>query len=163
MDSPLILDVRRSAEDSFASGLYCAESVVLAVADALGVDSELLPRAATAFCSGMSRSCGTCGALTGAVMGVSLAFGRSAPGQPVQPAYAAAQRLIREFEREFGARDCHVLLGCDLDTPAGQAAFREQKLGERCAKFTGKAAELAARIIAESAEPAALKPPSSAR
>lgn len=149
MESQFVSEVRKSAEDSFASGLYCAESVVLALADAQGVESELLPRAATAFCSGMSRTCGTCGALTGAIMGVSLALGRSEAGRPVQPAYTATQRLIREFEDEFGARDCHVLLGCDLGTPEGQTAFREKRLGERCAKYTGKAAEIAARIIFE--------------
>lgn len=152
MESQFVLDVRRSAEDSFASGLYCAESVVLALADAQGIESALLPRLATAFCSGMGRMCGTCGALTGALMGVSLALGRSAAGQPVQPSYLAAQRLIQEFEREFGARDCHVLLGCDLNTPEGQALFRDNRLGERCAKYTGKAAEIAAHIISEIAQ-----------
>jgi hypothetical protein len=67
----------------------------------------------------------------------------------VQPAYTAAERLIREFEQEFGARDCHALLGCDLGTPEGQAAFRENRLGERCVRYTGKAAEIAARLIVE--------------
>lgn len=154
MESQFAFEVGRSAEDSFSSGLYCAESVVLALAEAQGIESDLLPRAATAFCSGMSRMCGTCGALTGAIMGLGLAFGRAGAGQPVQPAYAATQRLIREFEQAFGARDCHVLLGCDLNTPEGQAAFRDRRLGERCARFTGKAAEIAARIIAEGrAEP----------
>lgn len=149
MESQFVLNVRRSAEDSFASGLYCAESVVLAFADALGVESELLPKVATAFCSGMGRMCGTCGALTGAIMGVGLALGRSEVSQSVQPSYTATQRLIREFEREFGSRDCHVLLGCDLNTPEGQATFRENRLGELCAKFTGKSAEIAARIVTE--------------
>ncbi|HXU92461.1 MAG TPA: C-GCAxxG-C-C family protein [Gallionella sp.] len=150
MESQFVSEVRKSAEDSFASGLYCAESVVLALAKAQGVESELLPRIATAFCSGMSRTCGTCGALTGAIMGVSLAFGRSEASQAVQPSYVATQRLVREFEQEFGARDCHALLGCDLGTPEGQAAFRENRLGERCAKYAGKAAEIAARLIAGS-------------
>jgi len=154
VESQFVLNVRRSAEDSFASGFYCAESVVLAVADELGVESELLPKVATAFCSGMGRMCGTCGALTGAIMGVGLALGRSEASESVQPSYAATQRLIREFEQEFGARDCHVLLGCDLNTPEGQATFRETRLGERCAKYTGKAAEIAARIISEMANPA---------
>jgi C_GCAxxG_C_C family probable redox protein len=154
VESEFVSNVRRSAETSFAAGLYCAESVVLALAEAQGVESELLPKVATAFCSGMARTCGTCGALTGAIMGVSLALGRSAASEPVQPSYAATQRLIREFEQEFGARDCHVLLGCDLATPEGQAVFREKKLGEHCAKYTGKAAEIAARIVAEMANPA---------
>jgi C_GCAxxG_C_C family probable redox protein len=153
MESPFVLNVRRSAEDSFASGLYCAESVVLALADEMGIESELLPKAATAFCSGMGRMCGTCGALSGAIMGIGLALGRTDASESVQPSYAGTQRLIREFEQEFGARDCHVLLGCDLDTPEGQALFKEKKLGEHCAKFTGKAAEIAARIVEEMASP----------
>jgi C_GCAxxG_C_C family probable redox protein len=150
MESQFVVDVRRSAEDSFASGLYCAESVVLAIADELGVDSELLPQAATAFCSGMGRMCGTCGALSGALMGIGLAFGRSDASESVQPAYAAAQRVIREFEKEFGSRDCQTLLsGCDLNTPEGQTMFKEQGLGKRCLQYTGEAAEIAARVIAQ--------------
>jgi C_GCAxxG_C_C family probable redox protein len=144
-----IANVRKSAEEYFASGLYCAESVVFALAKAQGIESEILPKIATAFCSGMSRTCGTCGALTGAMMGVSLALGRSKADDSVEPAYAATQNLIKEFEREFGACECHVLLGCDLNTPEGQELFREEGLSAQCTKFTGKAAEIAARIISK--------------
>ncbi len=154
MESEFVLKVRRSAEEHFASGLYCAESVVLALAQAQGLESPLLPRVASAFCSGMGRMRGPCGALSGAIMGVSLKLGRSEASQSVGPAYMATQRLIREFEQEFGARDCHVLLGCDLNTPEGQATFRENRLSERCLKYTGKAAEIAARIVSEFADPA---------
>ena len=143
-------NARKTAEDAFASGLYCAESVVLALAKAQGIESDLLPKAATAFCSGMSRTCGTCGALTGAIMGVGLALGRSGAGDSVEPSYAATRKLIEKFEQEFGATECDVLLGCDLNTPEGQEMFRENKLGEHCAQFTGKAAEIAARIISTS-------------
>jgi C_GCAxxG_C_C family probable redox protein len=150
MESMSITEVRKSAEESFSSGLYCAESVVLAIAKAQGVKSELLPKIATAFCSGMARSCSTCGALTGAVMGVSLVLGRSAPNESVEPAYSAAQQVIRGFEKEFGNRDCLALLeGCDLNTPEGQNTYREKKLGERCLQFVGKAAEMAVQAISE--------------
>jgi C_GCAxxG_C_C family probable redox protein len=153
VESQFVSRVRKSADESFASGLYCAESVVLALAKAQGIESDLLPKVATAFCSGMARTCGTCGALTGAIMGVSLALGRSDARESVQPSYTATQRLIRQFEQEFGARDCHVLLGCDLATSEGQAMFRERKLGEHCAEYTGKAAEMAACIVEEMANP----------
>jgi C_GCAxxG_C_C family probable redox protein len=149
MQQQSVAQVRRSAQESFAAGLYCAESVVLSLARAQGIESDLLPRVATAFCGGMSRTCGTCGALTGAVMGIGLALGRSRPGESVQPAYEATQRLVAEFEQEFGARDCHVLLGCDLGTPEGQAMFREDGLAELCVAYTGRAAEIAARILAQ--------------
>lgn len=157
MASDTVAVVRESAATAFASGLYCAESVLVAVARAQGVESELLPRIATAFCSGMARTCGTCGALTGGIMGLSLALGRSRPEESVAPAYVATQRLIREFEREFGARDCDQLLGCDLGTEAGRATFRERQLGRQCAAYTEKAAELAASILAESAPEAGEK------
>lgn len=148
MESAAIAQVRKSAEESFASGLYCAESVVLAIAKAEGIASDLLPKIATGFCSGMARSYGICGALTGAMMGVSLVLGRSTSNEPVQPAYTATQRLIQAFEKEFGSRDCHALLGgCDLNTSEGQAMFKDQNLRHRCQEFTGKAAELAARIL----------------
>jgi len=144
-------EIRKSAEDSFASGLYCAESVVLSLARAQGIESDLLTRMATGFCGGMARTCGTCGALTGAIMGLGISLGRSQPDGSVKDAYAATQRLIREFEQAFGARDCHVLLGCDLGTPEGQAQFRERQLAERCIGYTGKAAEIAATILQERA------------
>ena len=76
-------------------------------------------------------------------------LGRSRPGESVQPAYEATQRLVAEFEQEFGARDCQVLLGCDLGTPEGQAMFREDGLAELCVAYTGRAAEIAARILAQ--------------
>lgn len=150
MEATAIPEVRKSAEESFASGLLCAESVVLAIAKAHGVESDVLPKVATAFCSGMSRSSGTCGALTGAIMGVGLALGRSTSKDSVQPSYTATQQLIQTFEQEFGSRGCKELLGgCDLNTTEGQAAFKEQKLIKRCSEFTGRAAEMAARVIVE--------------
>lgn len=139
--------VRQTAEEAFSSGLYCAECVVHALAKAQGIESDVLPRMATGFCSGMARTCGPCGALTGAVMGVGLSLGRNSSGETVQAAYAVTQKLIQEFESEFGARNCDDLLGCDLATPEGQARFKEEKLHERCRLYTGRAAEIAAHLI----------------
>lgn len=147
MKSEFVVNVRKSAEESFSSGLFCAESVVLAIAKSQGIESDLLPKIATAFCSGMSRTCGHCGALTGAVMGISLVMGRERSTDSVQDSYLPAQKLVREFEEAFGSRNCNDLLGCDLGTPEGQAAFRERKLHERCLQYTVKAAEIAARLI----------------
>lgn len=149
MNNQFVVEARKPAEEAFASGLYCAESVVVALANAQGIESGLLTKAATGFCSGMARTCGTCGALTGAIMGLGLTFGRTKAGESVAHVYEATQRLVREFEISFGARDCHVLLGCNLNTPEGQATFREKRLGLRCAEYTGKAAEIAATILDE--------------
>ena len=151
MEPSAFLEVRTAAEEAFASGYYCAESVVLAVARFQGVESDLPVRMVTALCSGQARTCGPCGALTGAILAVSLVLGRTAKTDSVEPAYAATRRLVDEFEREFGGRDCQTLLdGCDLGTPEGQAMFKERGFVRRCTRFTGKAAQMAARIIADS-------------
>lgn len=140
-------EVRINAENYFNNGLMCAESVVLALTQAHGIESDLLPKAATAFCGGMSRTCGTCGALSGAVMGISAILGREGAGKPYDDAYQAAGTVIRKFEEEFGSRNCHELLGCDLGTPEGQAAFKNEGLRSRCNLYTARAAELAEEIL----------------
>jgi len=149
MESEFTSQIRESAEKSFASGLFCAESVLLALAKAYGFESDLLPKMASGFCGGMARTCGTCGAVTGAIMGMGLTLGRSHSDESMSPVYEATQRLIAKFEQEFGSRDCHELLGCDLGTPDGQVTFRENNLRERCIRYTGGAASIAANIMSE--------------
>lgn len=141
-------EVRNLAMESFDSGLHCAEAVVSALAKAQGIDSELVPRMATAFCGGMSLTCGTCGALTGAVMGLSLSLGRGSARESAATAYTAAGQLVRAFENEFGSRDCDRLLGCDISTAAGQATFAKEQLFTRCERYTARAAEIAATLLA---------------
>ncbi|MGE5545682.1 MAG: C-GCAxxG-C-C family protein [Solirubrobacterales bacterium] len=136
-----------AAAAHFQGGLYCAESVLLALADHLGVNSDALPAIATGFCGGMSRTRGPCGALTGAVMGLGLAYGRDRGDQGVDQNYRAVQALARLFEGEFGAIGCVDLLGCDLGTEEGREKFRSEGLSARCLGFTRRAAEIAAELI----------------
>ena len=83
----------RASRGHFESGYYCAESVLLSVAEYKGVRSDLIPKIATGFCSGISRSSGMCGAVGGAVMAVSLFTGRQSPGESVGPCYDAVGEL----------------------------------------------------------------------
>ena len=139
--------IRELAENNFNNGLLCAESVVSAIAEYQNIDNILIPKMATAFCSGMGRTCGTCGALSGAILGLSLGLGRETTADSIEPAYDATTKLVTEFEREFGAKDCHKLLGCDIGTPEGKLIFESQNLRERCVEFTGKATEIAVKIL----------------
>ena len=111
--------IGKLAESHFENGLLCAESVVSAIAEHQGIDGKLASKMATGFCSGMARTCGPCGALSGAVMGGSLALGRDSKNDTVAETYEATQELIKLFENEFGAKDCHKLLGCDIGTEMG--------------------------------------------
>lgn len=139
----------------FAEGHYCAEAVLMAGAKHLGIQSEMMPAIATGFCSGLARTSGLCGALSGGVMVLGLAYGRERAGESVEQSYAATRMLLDAFRAEFGATGCSELLGCDLGTPEGQLDFRERRLGERCLRYTAAAARLAAELADD---PGRIKP-----
>jgi len=141
----------RLAEAHFDNGLLCAESVVSAIAEYQGVDDQLAVKMATGFCRGMARTCGPCGALSGAVMGISLVLGRESKNDTVSTTYEATQELVEKFESEFGAKDCHKLLGCDIGTEEGMAYFRSHNLRSNCSKYTQKAAKMAVQILSKDA------------
>jgi hypothetical protein len=52
----------------------------MALAECMGVESGLIAKIATTFGAGMSREGEVCGALSGAVMGLGLRYGRNVPG-----------------------------------------------------------------------------------
>ena len=136
------------AEALFDSGLFCAEAVLLAMARRLGVESPLIPNIATGLCSGMARSGQTCGALSGAVLGLSLVGGRDNPDALAGEAYGLVRPLVMQFEKRFGCTTCSELLGCDLATPEGQRIFRMDRLGTtHCRVYTGAAFAMAMDIL----------------
>lgn len=138
---------RERCEALYNDGFYCAECVVQAVADHYSLESELLPRLATGFCSGMARTGGTCGAVTGGVLALSLFLGRATAEQPVEANYALVQAFVDGFRQEFGTLNCSDLLGCDLGADAGQQQFQDQDLQQRCRSYSGYAAETVSRLL----------------
>jgi C_GCAxxG_C_C family probable redox protein len=133
----------------FRSGFFCAESVLQAIAESQGIQSDLIPRIATGFCSGISRTGGMCGAVSGGIMGIGLVAGRDSPAESVEPAYTLVQKLINAFEERYGSVNCRQLIGCDLATEAGQQYFMENHLMEHCLQYAEDATSMAVSLIAE--------------
>jgi C_GCAxxG_C_C family probable redox protein len=131
----------------FESGYYCAESVLLTIAEEKGIQSELIPKIATGFCTGLSRTCGMCGAVSGAVMGINLLTGRSSPDESLEENHALVQSLIARFQNHFGSIDCRDLIGCDLSTGDGQAFFDQNDLFELCKKYVEEATTVALSLL----------------
>jgi C_GCAxxG_C_C family probable redox protein len=131
----------------FDGGLFCAESVVAALAPRAGVNPDLVTPMATGFCSGVGRTGGMCGAVSGAIMAIGLATGRTTPAGKVERSYDPVNALLNRFVAEFGSTNCAELLGCHIGTPDGMQAFRDRKLVERCRAYTKRAAELAAPLM----------------
>lgn len=134
--------------------LLCAESVLRALAEALGVASPLIPRMATGFCSGLSRSCSHCGVYSAGVLSLGLALGRDSELDDLDRTYAPVQDYREFFLARFGSLDCRELTGCDLGDPAGLLSYREQGLKHSvCARLLDEgAAELVRIISANSAQ-----------
>ena len=114
----------------------------MAVAKSQSIESDILPKIATGFCSGLARTGGICGALSGAIMGLNLMTGRSEPGAPVDENYALVNKLIDQFEEKFGSTNCKELTGVDLGTPEGQIVFREKNRFEQCLDYAEEATRM---------------------
>ena len=143
----MIESIAQRSAALFDSGLYCAESVLQAIAESRDVDCQLIPKIATGFCSGVARSCGMCGALSGAILAIGLAMGRTSADEPIDPAYQAVRLVVNGFELEFGSSNCQSLLGCDLGTEEGQRRFQQQALRIRCREYVSRATALALAAI----------------
>jgi C_GCAxxG_C_C family probable redox protein len=120
----------------------------LAVAESQGIESDLLPRIATGFCSGLARTGGICGALTGGIMALNLLTGRSEPGAPIDENYALVGELIEQYEEKFGSTNCKELTGVDLGTEEGRVKFREKNQITNCLNY----AEEVTRMVLSLAE-----------
>jgi C_GCAxxG_C_C family probable redox protein len=143
----MIDEVAQRSGELFDTGFYCAESVLLAIAESKGIQSDLIPKIATGFCSGISRTCGICGAISGAIMGISLFTGRKSPTQPVVEAYGTVRQLLDMFESKFGSTNCKDLIGCDLGTEEGQEHFKESNLSQQCKSYTEEATKMALILL----------------
>jgi C_GCAxxG_C_C family probable redox protein len=133
----------------FSSGFYCAESVLTAIAESRNIQSDLIPRIATGFCSGMARTGGQCGAVSGAIMALSLFTGRQSPTESVDANYAVVRELMAQFAERFGSTNCGALLGCDLGTAEGLQTFRANQLIERCYDYAEGATRIALALLEE--------------
>lgn len=137
---------RRSAV-LFDSGFFCAESVLLAIAEAQDIECNLIPKIATGFGSGVARSCGMCGAVSGAILAIGLVMGRATAVESVNGTYKAVRIVLDRFESEFGSSNCQSLLGCNLGTEEGQRFFHEEALHATCRTYVARATQLALESI----------------
>ena len=106
-----------------------------------------MPRIATGFCSGVARTSGHCGAISGAIMGLGLATGRDSPEESIEETFALVRELVQRFEDKFGSRNCHQLTGCDLSTPEGQERFKANNVIDRCYQYAEEATRIALQLL----------------
>lgn len=125
----------------FVGGLYCSEAILRAFNEeyALGLDPAAYT-IATAFGAGIGASKCACGAVTGGVLALSLALGRTSPDESEAAAFETSAELHDRWRAEEGVLCCRVLT---KDVEWGSAEH-----GALCTEKVRLAARLTDEILA---------------
>lgn len=141
------------AREWFRQGANCAQAVVLAFEDEVGIDAKTLARMASGFGAGMGRLREVCGAVSGMVLTANLLWGSSEipdkEGREAQ--YARIQTLVERFREETGSIVCRELLG--LEKKPQESSFGEVRLEtfpkRPCVEMTALAAKILETCLRE--------------
>ncbi len=138
------------AEQYAEKGFLCSEAVLLALSEVQNITSEIIPCIATGFGAGISRHGEVCGALSGAVMGLGLRFGRSQVSETPQDSspYQFGQTMVNLFASRFGNIRCRDILDLDISSDEGRRKYRELNLWDsKCRELIRIATELAYDLL----------------
>ncbi len=117
----------------FIEGYNCSEAVLVTLADYLKIRSEIIPAAATGFGGGVGRCGDLCGAVSGGVMGLGLAVGRTDPkdGTKKMEAVKISEQLLARFQKRWNSVLCRELIGFVLKEPGMQERYTAEKVREK--------------------------------
>lgn len=103
----------KQAKELFLNGYNCAQAVICAFAEEIGLDEYTLRRLGSSFGGGMGRLREVCGAVSGMFVVLGLLCGYEEVGDHEAKAahYEKVQELARRFEAENGSIICRELLG----------------------------------------------------
>jgi len=130
------------------TGFNCAQSVVAVFAEKYGLDEKTALKLASGFGGGV-RTGDVCGAVSGGVMAIGLAYGQSEKSDMKAKidCYDRASDFIKQFRAANGSHICRDLLGCDVGTPEGKAYFNEHDLMKTvCTKMVASAVEILEKL-----------------
>lgn len=129
-------------------GFLCVEAVFKTLADMHGTDSDLIPRVASGLAAGIARTSHICGALTGAILGLGLWFGRNEPVETDRKPYWYSRRFICSWIELYPKTNCTSLLGVDLDDPEGMEQFTSEEMWDKkCKEYIRNAVGLAYDLL----------------
>jgi C_GCAxxG_C_C family probable redox protein len=128
-----------------ARKMNCAQCVLTALSDDLGLDHNIALKLAMGFGGGMGQTGKSCGAVTGAYMAIGLKQNLNSTNfaEVRDKTYAQVKDFTREFLKLHGTTNCTELLGYDLSQPEQLAAAREKGLfTTKCPIFVRDAVEI---------------------
>lgn len=150
-----ISDREKQAVRNFAAGCNCAQSVVLAYADVLGLTPEQAAMASVGFGGGIGRLRDNCGAFSAAVMLCGAIEGPEGATKAHRPqTYARVQEVARRFREKNGSLNCAELLGrpAGPEAPVPDERTKDYYRARPCAKIIRRACQIIDEMLAEGRE-----------
>ena len=134
------------AANNFREGYNCAQSVLLAFANKVGLKEDEALKLASSFGGGMGRLREVCGAVSAMFMIAGILKGYTEPNNDIVKAnhYKLIQDLAAEFKLKHGTIICRELLGLDGTefSPIPSARTKEYYKERPCEEFIKCAAEI---------------------
>ncbi|MBT3285633.1 C_GCAxxG_C_C family protein [Candidatus Bathyarchaeota archaeon] len=129
-------------------GFLCVEAVFRTLADMHDTDSDLIPKVASGLAAGIARTSHICGAVSGAILGLGLWFGRNEPVEGDRKPYWYSRRFICSWLDLYPETTCTLLLEVDLDNPEGMATFEAENMwAKKCKEYIRDAVGLAYDLL----------------
>lgn len=135
------------ALQAFSDGANCAQAILLAFRDDLGMDEKTAARLASSFGGGIGRLREVCGAVSGMMMVYGLLKGYDDIKDPTvkKAHYANVQALAASFREENGSIICRELLSLPKNEQSDPTPTpRDAKFyhSRPCAAFVASAARI---------------------
>lgn len=141
------------AKQYFLEGYNCAQSVVLAFHEELGLEKEEAARMISSFGGGMGRLREVCGTVSGMLFAAGILYGYSDPKdkQAKKEQYERVQKLAGEFQKRHGSIICRELLGLDhkKDEPTPSERTKEYYAKRPCADLAASSACILEEMMKE--------------
>jgi C_GCAxxG_C_C family probable redox protein len=143
---------QRAAEAvaAFNSGFSCSQAICTTYFQAFGIDRVTARKVSCGFGAGIGHSDNICGAVSGAIMVIGLAYGMARPGDVAarERTYQAVNRFLRDFKSRNSEINCTALIGFDLSDPSQREQAKEKKVvTTRCPRYVRDAAEILDEIL----------------
>ncbi len=135
----------------FSQKFNCSQAVFTAYRQADELDEETALKIATVFGAGVACTGGElCGAVSGALMAISLRYGRGTREntEAKVKTYELGNRFTIEFKSRMGSCSCAGVLGLDIGVPGNLEKAGEMKLFETvCLDAVKTASDLLEEIL----------------
>ena len=143
------MNKKEIALDCMSKEYNCAQSVLCAFAEDVGLEKDTTLKIAACFGGGMR--CGeVCGAVTGILMAFGMKYGSTTPNDKTSqlPAYKKSMEFIKRFKEKHGTVLCRELIGMDVGTPDGMKEAVQKGLHKTvCANAIVSAVEIAEELL----------------